>query len=127
MSPSRAWDETREVGRRDGKLIAAVALAMFFLPGVVLGLVDPRAGAFPDTTGGAVIMLVVGLIALVGQLAIIRMALGARMTVGEAIGHGARRVPSYLVAGLIWAGPLILAGYFVGVEVWRAPEKATGA
>ncbi len=126
LSLSRAWDETREVAGRDGKLIAAVALAMFFLPGVVLGLVDPQAGAFPETTGGAVVMLVVALIALVGQLAIIRMALGARMTVGEAIGHGARRVPSYLAAGLIWAGPLILAGYLVGVEVWQAPERATG-
>ena len=127
MSLSRAWDETREVARRDGKLISAVALAMFFLPGVVHGLVDPQAGAFPETTGGAVMMLAVGLVALVGQLAIIRMALGARMTVGEAIGHGARRVPSYLAAGLIWAGPLILAGYLVGVEVWQSPESATGA
>jgi len=126
MSLSRAWDETREVARRDGKLIAAVALAMFFLPGVVLGLIDPQAGAFPETGGDAVMMLVVGLIALVGQLAIIRMALGAGMTVGEAIGHGARRVPSYLAAGLIWAGPLILAGYLVGVEVWQSPQTATG-
>lgn len=126
MSLSRAWDETREVAGRDGKLIAAVALALFFLPGVVLGMVDPQAGGLPDTTGGAVMMLVIGLIALVGQLAIIRMALGARMTVGEAIGHGARRVPSYLAAGLIWAGPLIVAGYLVGAEVWQSPQTATG-
>lgn len=126
LSLSKAWDETREVAGRDGKLIAAVALAMFFLPGVVAGLVDPQAGGFPQSTGAAVMMFVVALIALVGQLAIIRMALGARMTVGEAIGHGARRVPSYLVAGLLWAGPLILAGYFLGTDVWRAPQAATG-
>lgn len=126
LSLSKAWDETREVAGRDGKLIAAVALAMFFLPGVVAGLVDPRAGGFPQSTGAAVMMFVVALIALVGQLAIIRMALGARMTVGEAIGHGARRAPSYLVAGLLWAGPLILAGYFLGTDVWQAPQAATG-
>ncbi len=126
LSLSRAWDETREVAGRDGKLIAAVALAMFFLPGVVLGVVNPQAGTFPATATDAVVMLVVALVALVGQLAIVRMALGARMTVGEAIVHGARRVPSYLVAGVIWAGPFILAGYLVGVEVWQAPETATG-
>ena len=128
LSLSKAWDETREVAGRDGKLIAAVALAMFFLPGVVAGLVDPQAGGFPQSTGAAVMMFVVALIALVGQLAIIRMALGARMTVGEAIGHGARRAPSYLVAGLIWAGPLILAGYFLGIcrNLWgnRLQKKA---
>jgi hypothetical protein len=126
LSLSRAWDETREVARRDGKLIAAVALAMFFLPGVVLGLVDPQAGAFPQTTSAGLLMLVVALIGLVGQLAVIRMALGVRMTVGEAIAHGARRAPSYLIAGLIWAGPLILAAILVGGDVWRSPQTATG-
>lgn len=126
LSLSRAWDETRGVAGRDGKLIAAVALAMFFLPGVFVGLVDPQASALPTTTSGAVTMLVVALIGLVGQLAIIRMALGARMTVGEAIGHGARRAPSYLLAGLLWAGPIILLGYLVGAEVWQSPETASG-
>ena len=126
LSLSKAWDETREVIARDGKLIAVVALAMFFLPSVVVGVMKPAANPFPATIEEAVIAIVVGVIALIGQLAIIRMALGARMTVGEALGHGARRVPAYLVAGLIWAGPLIIAAYLIGTEVWRAPETATG-
>lgn len=126
LSLSRAWDETREVVARDGKLIAAVALAMFFLPGVVVGVAQPTANPFPETLKEALIAIVVAVIALIGQLAIIRMALGARMTVGEALGHGARRVPAYLVAGLIWAGPLVVAGYLIGPEVWQAPQSATG-
>ena len=126
LSLSKAWDETREVIARDGKLIAAVALAMFFLPGVLLGVMEPAANPFPTTMKDALIAIVVAVIALVGQLAIIRMALGARMTVGEALGHGARRVPAYLVAGLIWAGPLIIDGYLIGAEVWQAPQTATG-
>ena len=126
LSLSKAWDETREVIARDGKLIAVVALALFFLPGVVVGVTQPAASPVPTTLTGAVIAIVVALIALVGQLAIIRMALGARMTVGEAIGHGARRVPSYLVAGLIWAGPMIIAAYLIGTQVWQAPQTATG-
>ncbi len=126
LSLSRAWDESRDVLARDGKLIATVALAMFFLPGVVVGVIDPTANPLPTTLKEAVIAIIVAVIALIGQLAIIRMALGARMTVGEAIGHGARRVPAYLAAGLIWAGPLIVAGYLVGPEVWQAPQTASG-
>ncbi len=126
LSLSRAWDETREVIARDGKLIAAVALAMFFLPGVLVGVMEPAASPFPTTVTGAVIAIIVAVVALIGQLAIIRMALGARMTVGDAIGHGARRVPAYLVAGLIWAGPLIVAGYLIGAEVWQSPQDASG-
>jgi hypothetical protein len=126
LSLSKAWDETREVFARDGKLIATVALAMFFLPGVVVGVIDPAANPFPKTMKEAAIAIIVAIIALVGQLAIIRMALGARMTVGEAIGHGARRTPTYIAAGLIWAGPLILAGYLLGADVWQSPATATG-
>jgi hypothetical protein len=123
---SRAWDETRDSVARDGKLIAAVALALFFLPGVVVGVIEPNASPFPASSKEAFIDVLVAAIALVGQLAVIRMALGARSTVGEAIGHGARRVPAYLAASLIWAGPLILAGYLIGTEVWVAPQNATG-
>ena len=35
LSLSRAWDETRDVLRRDGRLIAIVALAMLVFPGTV--------------------------------------------------------------------------------------------
>ena len=125
LSLSRAWDETRDEIGRHGRLLAAVALAMFFLPGVILGVIEPGAGPFPATTQEAVLAFVVGIIGLVGQLAIIRMALGARLTVGEALSHGARRVPAYLLACLIWAGPLIIAVFLVGIDIWRAPQNAT--
>jgi len=94
---------------------------------VIVGVMWPTAAPIPATATEAVVAIVVGLIAIIGQLAIIRMVLGTKMTVGEAIGHGARRMPPYIVAGLIWAGPLIIAGYFIGLEVWRAPQNATGA
>ena len=38
LSISQAWDETRLILARDGKLIAAVALALFVLPGIVLNV-----------------------------------------------------------------------------------------
>ena len=126
LSLSRAWDEARDEVARDGKVIATVALAMFFLPGVIVGVMEPAATPFPATLKEAVITTVVAIIALIGQLAILRMALGGPATVGEAIGHGARRVPAYLVAGIIWAGPFIVAGYLIGSEIWLAPQKASG-
>lgn len=126
LSLSNAWDDTREVIARDGKLIAAVAGAMFFLPGVVAGVIEPVANPFPETAQEAIIAILVALIALVGQLAIMRMAMGTRPTVGEAIGHGAKRVPAYLAAGIIWAGPLVIAAYLVGPDFWAHPEGATG-
>ena len=48
------------------------------------------------------------LIALVGQLAVIRLAIGSGLTVGEAIRHGARRAPAYLAATLMWVLPILV-------------------
>lgn len=126
LSLSKAWDETRAEVARDGKLIATVALALFFLPGVVLGVIEPQAEPLPTTGREVLLTMVVALIALVGQLAIIGMALGARSTVGDAIRHGARRVPAYVLASLLWAGPLIVLVYLIGWRVWLEPQHATG-
>jgi hypothetical protein len=103
LSISRAWDETREIFRRDGKLITAVALALIVLPQVVASLVAPQGsgGASDPSTGARLMMLAVMLISLVGQLSIIRLALGPSTTVGDAIQHGLRRFPAALGALII--------------------------
>jgi hypothetical protein len=110
LSISQAWDESRAVLARDGKLIGTVALALFVLPGIVLDLTMPEApaGQFPPAGPWMAVALVAILISLVGQLAIIRLAMGPHLTVGEAITHGARRLLPYLGAVLIWALPLSL-------------------
>jgi len=41
LSISRAWDETREIFRRDGGLLVSVALALIVLPAIVVGIVAP--------------------------------------------------------------------------------------
>lgn len=116
LSISQAWDESRAVLARDGKLIGTVALALFVLPGIVLDLVMPEApaGQFPPAGWWMAVAVVAIVISLVGQLAIIRLAMGPHLTVGEAIAHGARRLLSYLGAVLIWAVPLtlIIGGLF---------------
>ena len=100
LSISRAWDETREIFRRDGKLITAVALALIVLPQAIASLVaPPGSGGSANLSGSAKLMMIaVFLLSLWGQLSIIRLALGPSTTVGDAIQHGLRRFPAALGA-----------------------------
>ena len=115
ISISRAWDETRDIFRRDGGLIASVALALVVLPQVVAGIIAPpdTSAAADPPAGAQLLMLAVALIAIVGQLAIIRLALGPSTTVGDAIQHGIRRFPAALGALLL----LILGFIIVAVPI----------
>ena len=85
LSISKAWDETRAVLARDGSLLTTIALALFVLPGVISDTVTPAAAAGQLPKPGYW-MLVAGaavVIAVVGELAVIRVA-SARAAVGEA-------------------------------------------
>ena len=112
LSLSRAWEETTAVLARDGRLFLAVALALFVLPGLVLNVTTPvaHAGEFPPAGPWMAIALVALLISLVGQLAVIRLAIGPHVSVGEAILHGARRLWAYVAATLLWLVPIMLIG-----------------
>lgn len=130
LSISQAWDESKAVLARDGKLIATVALALFVLPGVVLDLFMPEApaGKLPPAGAWMGVALVAILISLVGQLAIIRLAMNPHLTVGEAIVHGGRRLLPYVAAVLVWALPLALVVVllFAGADGSSTPSPAAG-
>jgi hypothetical protein len=118
LSLSRAWDESKDVLRRDGSLLATVALALMVLPGVVSELVMPPASGaqLPEPGSWIAVAVVAILVGLVGQLAIIRLVIGSRMTVGEAIRYGAQRAPAYVAAMLIWIVPFsFVAGLLIGL------------
>lgn len=102
LSISTAWDETRDLLARNGKLMSAVAAAMVLLPQVVVGVATGQGtdAAEPGLTG-SILMLIAALIGIVGQLAIARLALGAKVSVGEAISHGLRRAPAFIGALLL--------------------------
>lgn len=125
LSLSKAWDETRSVLSRDGKLIGAVALALFYLPGVIAGVIQPDTEGVPATNAALVTMLVIAIIGLVGQLAIIRLALGNHGTVAEAIRHGGARTPAYLASGLIWVFPFAILFYTVSRGMFERPPQLT--
>ena len=110
VSISLAWDESRVVLARDGKLIASVALALLVLPGVVVNVLFPRSSslAMPQGSVWMVALLVALLITFAGQLSIVRLAMAPHLTVGEAIRHGARRSLSFIGAFLIWVVPFAI-------------------
>jgi len=125
LSISKAWDETRAIIARDGGLLMTIALALFVLPGLVSEVVTPKApaGEFPPFGYWTILAVIALLIALVGQLAVIRLGTGSRATVGEAIGDGARRAPAYLAASLIWLLPFLLIGAALLGLVARDPDN----
>lgn len=97
---------------RDGRLFVAVALALFVLPGLVLdvSMPDVVAGQIPPAGPWIGIGLVALLIWLVGQLAVIRLAMEPHVAVGEAIVHGLKRVVPYVLSALVWLIPILIVG-----------------
>ena len=110
LSISRAWDETKAILARDGRLIGAVALALVLLPETVAAVIAPS----PELSGEAapswigVVTIIVALAGMVGQIAIIRLAIGSAISVGEAIVHGLKRLLPGFAALLLFALPLAL-------------------
>jgi hypothetical protein len=129
LSLSEAWDETRRVLARDGRLFLAVALALFVLPGLILNVSLPVSdpGKFPPAGPWMPIAAVAVLISLVGQLAVLRLAMEPHVSVGEAIVHGLRRLLPYIAGTLCWLLPILIAGsalYGVLIENQTQPSVA---
>jgi len=95
LSISQAWEETKGVLARDGKLLGSVALALIVLPQTVGGLFAPRN---PAEAPGYVwaILLVATIIGFAAQVALNRLAIGPSTSVGAAVGRGFARVPVLL-------------------------------
>jgi hypothetical protein len=137
LSISRAWDETRAIFGRDGGLLTSVALAMIVLPEVIAGIVAPQTPGAGSPSGAVQLLrLAAVLISFVGQLSIVRLALGPSTTVGSAIGHGARRFPSALGAVLLLMLGLVIflipvmfvLGSVLGVNVLKmSGQQPNGA
>jgi hypothetical protein len=129
LSISKAWDETKAILARDGRLFVAVALALFVLPGVLLNVTAPQAppGELPPAGPWIAVAVVALLLSVTGQLAVIRLAMGPHLTVGEAIKHGAWRALPYLGALLLWAVPCIIVGGLLVNQMGVNPERPSPA
>jgi hypothetical protein len=128
ISLSAAWDETKAILAREGRLLAAVALAMLVLPGIILDLSMPvtQPGKMPPAGPWLAVAAVALAISLAGQLALIRLALGTGGSVGDAIVHGFRRLLPYLAALLLWVLPLMLIAAALYVAAGVGTETPRG-
>lgn len=116
LSISTAWEESRDIIAREGRLLSTVALALIVLPTAVNTFVNPRGVVVPTTPAWMIcVSLVAYLIALAGQLALIRLALGPSITVGGAIAHGAKRLAVYVAAVLVIVFALLLVLIVIGL------------
>jgi hypothetical protein len=128
LSLSRAWEESSVVLQHDGKLLTIVALALIALPSTVQSMITPPAsqGELPAPGPWIAVAIAALIIGIIGQLAIIRLAVGPHTTVGEAIGHGARRTPTYFAAVVIWILPIAIATVFL-IEGMRGGKPSAAA
>jgi hypothetical protein len=112
LSISAAWDQTRDIIARDGKLLVTVALALIVLPETVFAVigapVGPQASGLSITTYFIVILL-----GIAAQIALNRLAIGPAVTVGSAIATGFRRLASVAVVGVL----LVIAIMIVAVAL----------
>lgn len=120
LSISRAWEESKARVTADGRLMAIVAAALIVLPGLIVEVVSPSSLRTNSTFLESILFLVSSLLALIGQLSIIRLAITPAVSVGEAIGHGARRMPIYLVAAILLTIIFILALIPFGIAAFAA-------
>lgn len=123
LSISLAWEQTKSCLAADGPLLATVAAAFVALPLVVTGVLMPEGFSATDVDRlwSGLLLLVVGLLLLVAQLALVRLALSPSVSVGEALAHSVRRLPSYLLAWVV-----IGIGFFIVVTVGAAALIASG-
>lgn len=119
LSISRAWEETKSVIARDGRLLVAVALALVVLPQTIMGVVglpmEPEAAAISSLVYFAVL-----LIGLAAQVALNRLAIGPSVTVGGAIGRGFARLLPLIAAFILFVFVLVLVMMLITVPLTAA-------
>jgi hypothetical protein len=127
LSISAAWDDTKTILARDGRLYLSVALALVVLPEVVMAVVGSPIARDASMLSRVVYAAVV-LLGIVAQIAMCRLAIGPAVTVGDAITGGLLRlIPVFLVVIVAVIGMAIVAGVIsilfgaVGIEMIKSP------
>jgi hypothetical protein len=109
LSISRAWEEAKDIVAREGRLLAAVALALIVLPQVLMNVVGPPIDPQATQIARALYIAAI-LLGFIAQIAINRLAIGPSVTVGEAIRQGFVRLISLFGAlVLVMVGMLVIA------------------
>ncbi|OHT20536.1 MULTISPECIES: hypothetical protein [Edaphosphingomonas] len=110
LSITAAWDDARRFVAREAGLLVPVALTLLVVPGALVELAMPARVEGGTPAGPWVLALpILFLSTLLASLTISRLALGGGVSVGEALGHAARRLPVAIGASLILAFAAMLA------------------
>ena len=117
LSISLAWEQTKSCLESDGRLLAAVAAALVALPVAVAEVIKPGGFALDTTQSPWLFLLVLALFLflLMGQLSIVRLAIGPSVSVGEAIVHGLRRLPFYFLSALLIGAAFLIIVLICGM------------
>jgi hypothetical protein len=110
LSLPRAWNEAAAFVKREGSLLFPVAL-LAVLPGAALRLLMPAPprGELPPPGPWMLLIPVAIIIAIIANIAINRLVLRPGTSVGEALGHGLRRMPALLaVAAMLGLASVLL-------------------
>ena len=129
LSIGRAWDETSGFLRAEVRLVAPVALATFAAPTAVAGWISPSGEM---TAGGAGVMMTFLLLvfALIGQMTIAALAIGARDRLGAVMGRAAGRVYGPISAAILVFLPIsiliiVVLGAILGSKGLTDPSQIT--
>ncbi len=104
LSITAAWNESADYLKKHFGTLFTIAVALITLPNVALQAFGPgaaAAGAAPEPGLWLLLVPVVLVLGIIGSLAISTLALGRASTVGDAIGHGSRRLLPMLGATVI--------------------------
>jgi hypothetical protein len=107
LSISRAWEESKAILDRDGRLFASVAFALIVFPQTIANLAIPSS---PQDIS-AIAWWVFGMAVLIGfcaQIALNRLAVGPSTTVGSAIGRAIIRMPAFVAVALLWLVAMVI-------------------
>jgi len=130
LSITAAWEESVAFVRREGRLLFPVSFMLIALPVAVTEALTPASAAGQPPASGAWLVLfpVALLLSAIGNVAITSLALRPGISVGEALRHGAARLPALLGVALI-AGiaSFILFMLIVTVAVSAVPGAVDAA
>ena len=108
ISMSAIWDESAALIRREGHLMVPVALATVGIGSVVSGLAQPETPAAGLGVIGVLGFITGNILGLIGNLALMALALMPRMSVGESLRLAIARLPKMLGIAAVFLVALIV-------------------
>lgn len=127
------WDDARRFIRAESGLLMPVAFATIGLGTLLISLATPASegGTLPRPGLWMVAMLPPFLLVMTGHLALCALALGARISVGEALRAAFARLPALILLILVgvFATSVVvvvasLAGVVIGAVIGGGPQRA---